>query len=189
MNHNFLVLRRPGIDTYQEPVVYMRSDCDICRAEGFSSQNRVQVTVGERHVIATVHMVTSELLHHDEAGLSEAAWHLLGATEGEHAHFSHPTPVESMSFVRGKLYGNRFSEAAARAVIGDIRDGHYSDIQLAAYVTACADALLDTAETIAITRAMVESGQRFDWGRTPSRWRPRSAWCDCPGARRRSACP
>jgi hypothetical protein len=70
VNHNFLVLRRPGIDTYQEPVVYMRSDCDICRAEGFSSQNRVQVTVGERHVIATVHMVTSELLHHDEAGLS-----------------------------------------------------------------------------------------------------------------------
>jgi thymidine phosphorylase len=167
VNHNFLVLRRPGIDTYQEPVVYMRSDCDICRAEGFSSQNRVQVSVGERHITATVHMVTSELLHHNEAGLSEAAWHLLGATDGEHAHFSHPAPVESMSFVRGKLYGNRFSEDAARAVIGDIRDGHYSDIQLAAYVTACADALLDTAETIAITRAMVESGQRFDWGRTP----------------------
>jgi len=167
VDHNFLVLRRPGIDTYQEPVVYMRSDCDICRAEGFSSQNRVQVSAGERHIVATVHIVSSDLLHHDEAGLSEAAWHLLGAAERDRAHFSHPAPVESMSFVRGKLYGNRFSEAAATAVIGDIRDGRYSDIQLAAYVAACADQLLDTSETIAITRAMVESGRRFDWGRQP----------------------
>lgn len=167
MNNNFLYLRRLGIDTYQEPVVYMRADCDICRAEGFSSQNRVRVSIGERHIIATVHMVHSELLHHDEAGLSEAAWHLLGAGEREPAHFSHPAPVESMSFVRGKLYGNRFSQPAAEAIIADIRDGNYSDIQLAAYVAACADQLLDTAETIAITRAMVASGKRFDWGRVP----------------------
>lgn len=167
MSNNFLYLRRLGIDTYQEPVVYMRGDCDICRAEGFSSQNRVQVSAGERHIVATVHIVSSDLLHHDEAGLSEAAWHLLGAAERDRAHFSHPAPVESMSFVRGKLYGNRFSEAAATAVIGDIRDGRYSDIQLAAYVAACADQLLDTSETIAITRAMVESGRRFDWGRQP----------------------
>lgn len=167
MEHNFLYLRRLGIDTYQEPVVYMRTDCDISRAEGFSSQNRVRVSCGERHIVATVHMVSSDLLHHDEAGLSEAAWNLLGATEREMARFSHPSPVESMSFVRGKLYGNRFSQAAADAIIADIRDGNYSDIQLAAYVAACADRLLDTSETIAITRAMVASGKRFDWGRSP----------------------
>ncbi|MFZ1294021.1 MAG: thymidine phosphorylase, partial [Pseudomonadales bacterium] len=167
MNNHFLYLRRLGIDTYQEPVVYMREDSDICRAEGFSSQNRVQVSVDQRRIIATVHMVRSELLHHDEAGLSEAAWHLLGASERAQARFSHPAPVESMSHVRGKLYGTRFTDASAAAIIGDIRDGRYSDIQLAAYVAASADQLLDTSETIAITRAMVESGRRFDWGRTP----------------------
>jgi thymidine phosphorylase len=167
VNNHFLYLRRLGIDTYQEPVVYMREDSDICRAEGFSSQNRVQVSVDQRRIIATVHMVRSELLHHDEAGLSEAAWHLLGASERAQARFSHPAPVESMSHVRGKLYGTRFTDASAAAIIGDIRDGRYSDIQLAAYVAASADQLLDTSETIAITRAMVESGRRFDWGRTP----------------------
>jgi len=165
VNNNFLYLRRLGIDTYQEPVVYIRDDCDICRAEGFSSQNRVQIDLGERHIIATVHMVSSDWLHHDEAGLSEAAWNLLGAQERERARLSHPAPVESMSYVRGKLYGNRFNHETAHAIIGDIRDGQYSDIQLAAYVAACADQRLDTGETIAITRAMVESGQRFDWDR------------------------
>lgn len=167
MDNNFLYLRRLGIDTYQEPVVYMRHDCDICRSEGFSSQNRVQVSCGERHIIATVHMVRSDLLHHDEAGLSESAWLLLGAVEREQAHFSHPAPVESMSYVRGKLYGTPFSAEAAQAVIGDIRDGRYSDIQLAAYVAASADCLLGTQEVIAITRAMVDSGRRFDWGTSP----------------------
>ena len=53
-----------------------------------------------------------------------------------------------MSYVRGKLYGTPFSVEAARAVIGDIRDGRYSDIQLAAYVAASADCLLDTNEVI-----------------------------------------
>ena len=167
MDNNFLYLRRLGIDTYQEPVVYMRHDCDICRSEGFSSQNRVQVSCGERHIIATVHMVRSDLLHHDEAGLSESAWLLLGAVEREQAHFSHPAPVESMSYVRGKLYGTPFSAEVAQAVIGDIRDGRYSDIQLAAYVAASADCLLGTQEVIAITRAMVDSGRRFDWGTSP----------------------
>jgi thymidine phosphorylase len=56
---------------------------------------------------------------------------------------------------------------ARAAIISDIRDGRYSDIQLAAYVAASADQLLDTSETIAITRAMVDSGRRFDWDRTP----------------------
>ena len=94
MDNSFLYLRRLGIDTYQEPVVYMRDDCDVCRSEGFSSQNRVRVSCGDRHIIATVHMVRSDLLHHDEAGLSEAAWQLLGASEREKAWFSHPAPVE-----------------------------------------------------------------------------------------------
>jgi thymidine phosphorylase len=165
MNNNFLLLRRLGIDTYQEPVVYMREDCDICRAEGFSSQNRVQVMVGDRHIVATVNIVKSDLLHHNEAGLSEAAWSLLGANDRDTAYFRHPAPVESVSYVRGKLYGTRFTDATAAAIIRDIRDGHYSDIQLAAYVAASADQLLDTSETIAITRAMIDSGQRFNWNR------------------------
>ncbi len=36
--HHTLTLTRVGIDTYQEPVVYMRADCHVCRSEGFSAQ-------------------------------------------------------------------------------------------------------------------------------------------------------
>ena len=42
-DENFLYLTKAGIDTHQEPVVYMRSDCHVVRSEGFSAQGRVRV--------------------------------------------------------------------------------------------------------------------------------------------------
>lgn len=163
MTASFLYLTRVGIYTHQEPVVYMRSDCDVCRSEGFRSQNRVRVTVGDRFIICTLDVVTGDFLSHQDAGLSEAAWRLLGAREGDRATFSHPRPIESMGHVRGKLYGRPYTAESARLIIGDIAAGRYSDIQLSAYVTSCAADRLSAAETEAITAAMVDVGRRFTW--------------------------
>ncbi|MBU2097776.1 MAG: thymidine phosphorylase family protein [Gammaproteobacteria bacterium] len=164
MSKNFLYLTRLGIDTHQEPVLYMREDCYVCRAEGFDAQGRVQIHCGDRSIIATLNIIKGDLLSHQKAGLSESAWKLLNATEGEKAVFRHAPPVESMSHVRGKLYGKALSDIGAREIIEDISRGHYSDIQLSAYVTACAANNLSIAETIHVTRAMVEAGRRFNWG-------------------------
>lgn len=165
MKKNFLLLTRLGIDTHQEPVVYMREDCHVCRAEGFNAQGRVLVCINERSIIATLNIMTGDLLSHQKAGLSEAAWRLLDAKEGDEAIFRHAPPVESMSHVRGKLYGKTLTLEGARHIIDDISQGHYSDIQLSAYVTACAASNLNNEETINITRAMVDAGRRFDWGK------------------------
>lgn len=164
---DYLYLRRLGIDTHQEPVVYMRRDCHVAVSEGFSAQSRVRVSTHVGSIVATLVLVRSDLLSHQEAGLSEAAWRHLGEPEdGCEARFRHAIPVESMSAVRGKLYGHRFNEGTAAAVIDDIRHGRYSDIQLAAYVTACAGDNLNAEETIAITRAMVNVGKTIQWDKS-----------------------
>lgn len=165
MNRNFLFLTRAGIDTHQEPVVYMREDCHVCHSEGFDAQGRVEVCVGQSSIIATLNMVTGNFLSHEKAALSEAAWRLLGAKEGDKAFFRHAPPVDSMSVVRGKLYGKPISNEGAHSIITDISQGRYSDIQMSAYVAACAANNLSLAETIAITRAMVDAGRRFEWGK------------------------
>jgi len=162
---NYLHLTRLGIDTHQEPVVYMRANCHVCRAEGFNAQGRVLVSANGRSAICTLDVVTGDFLSHQKAGLSEAAWRLLKPEEGDVATFRHAPPVESMSHVRGKLYGKKISNAAAHAIIRDIGEGRYSDIQLSAYVAACAANNLSVEETISVTRAMVDAGQRFDWGK------------------------
>jgi len=163
-----LRLRRLRIDTYTEPVVYMRSDCHVCRAEGFAARERVEVRLGARSVIATLNVVTGgELLAEGEAGLSEAAWRLLGASEGEAIEIVHPAPVESLRHVRGKLYGARYDQAALRTVIGDIVAHRYSDLELAAFVAAGAADRLDLEETVALTRAMIDVGERLEWHARP----------------------
>ncbi|MBG9390220.1 thymidine phosphorylase family protein [Caenimonas aquaedulcis] len=162
-----LRLRRMGIDTYQEPVLYMHSGCHVCHSEGFEAQSRVEVGLGGRTIVATLNVVSGDFLSPDEAGLSEAAWRLLGASGGDVASLRHPPPLESLGHVRAKVYGRRLTQAAADAVITDIAAGRYSDLQLACFVTACAGDLLDLEETVAITRAMVRAGERMHWSEGP----------------------
>lgn len=38
-----LPLVSSGIDTYREPVVYMREDCHVCRSEDFAARTRVRI--------------------------------------------------------------------------------------------------------------------------------------------------
>jgi len=163
MSSHTLKLRRIGIDTYTDPVIYMRADCHICRAEGFAARARVKVTLGDQSIIATLNVVRGELLQEDEASLSELAWDLLRATEGQLIHVSHPEPVASDSRLRAKVYGARLDQADMDAIVGDIVGGRYSELHLAAFVTAGAGEGLDQAETIALTRAMMGAGERIQW--------------------------
>lgn len=158
-----LKAKRLGIDTYQEAVVYMRADCHVCRSEGLTPQSRVLLRSNSHEVMATLHHVAFNLLDPGEAGLSEAAWQRLGINEGDHVYASHPSPVESLSSVRRRIYGHRIDAAALDAIISDVVKGRYSDIQLSSFITACAALPLDEDETVALTRAMVNVGERLLW--------------------------
>lgn len=164
---NMLRMRRLGIDTYQEPVIYMHSDCHICRSEGFEARSRVEVRRADKHIIATLNVVSSALLGTDEAGLSEAAWRALGGADGDCVTVSHPMLPQSFSHVRAKIYGKAITPEGVSAIVTDIVTGRYSDIQMAAFITACAGNRLDTAETISLSRAMVAAGRRLSWDSYP----------------------
>jgi thymidine phosphorylase len=73
--------------------------------------------------------------------------------------------VESFAYVRGKLYGRRFEDHQLQAIIDDIVAGRYTDVQISAFVAAGSDDRLDDEETVALTRAMLESGERLEWHR------------------------
>jgi thymidine phosphorylase len=167
MSDQTLRLRRLGIETHHEAVVYMRHDCEVCRSEGFEAAARVELRLNGRSVIATLHVVAGELLRHGEAGLSEAAWRRLGAEEGDVVAVAHPAPLESLSFVRAKAYGRTLEESHMAAIVGDVVAGRYADIHLASFITACAAARLDRSEMVALTRAMVNAGTRLSWPSAP----------------------
>lgn len=164
---NALRLRRLGIDTQQEHVVYMRNDCHICRSEGFGTHARIRVNHHNRSIVATLHHIGTNLLSLGEASLSESAWQRLGVTEGDQVSFSHIEPVDSLGHVRAKLFGHALAEPALREIMTDIVAGSYSDIHLAAFVAACSGGRLNVGEITALTRAMVDVGDRLSWTTSP----------------------
>lgn len=96
---NTLQAWRTGIDTHQEPVVYMRRDCPVCQSEGFTTQARVQLTAGRRSIVATLSVVDGDWLAENVAGLSESAWASLGAQPGQLVTVTHAPPLDSLSHV------------------------------------------------------------------------------------------
>jgi thymidine phosphorylase len=159
--------RRLYIDSGQEPVVYLHRDSELCRSEGFESQTRVWVRIDDHSILATLNVVTGELLTVTEAGLSESAWDRLAAKDAAPVVFAHPLPLDSLRHVRGKIHGQRFDAPALRSVVRDIAAGYYSDLHLAAFLTACAGDRLDRHEMSDLTRAMIGSGERLEWARRP----------------------
>jgi len=165
--HDLLRARRLGIDTYREPVAFLRADCAVCRAEGFQALSRVRLERGGRVVIATLNVVHGALLSGCDLGLSEAAWQALGVRDGDVVRVGHPEAVESFAAVRSKIYGGRFDDAALAAIIHDINAGRYSAIEIAAFITACAGDHMSLAETLSLTRAMIAVGTRLAWHQAP----------------------
>jgi thymidine phosphorylase len=163
---NRLRMRRMGIDTYQEMVAYMRSDCHVCKSEGLEAQSRIELHARGLAIVATLNVVHGKaLLDEGEVGLSEAAWRALGGQDGIEVTVAHRAQEPSFSAVRGKIFGRPFSTPAVASVVRDVAQGRYSDIEMAALITACSGNRMDLAETIALTSAMVGVGHRLAWDR------------------------
>lgn len=155
--------RRLGLDTQYEAIIFMHRECAVCRSEGFSAHARVQISHGDKTLIATLYQVTSALIAHEEAALSESAWKRLGLKDGDRVIIGHPAPLDSLSHLRSRVYGHRLGANALRAIVKDIVDGRYADIHLSAFITACSVLPLDHDEIFALTDAMVNVGERLTW--------------------------
>lgn len=158
------ILKNIGIDSSHENTIYIREDSPISHSEGFKVLTRVSVHFNGRHIIATLNTVESDLLGEGEAGLSEYAMQRLQVHEGDIITIKHLQPLASLGYVRAKIYGKELGEEAFQSIIRDVVDGLYSNIELAAFVTACADDL-NLNEIIYLTKAMIATGQRIHWSK------------------------
>ncbi|WP_452124530.1 thymidine phosphorylase family protein [Euzebyella saccharophila] len=160
---NILKYKSLGIYTQNENVVYMREDCHVCISEGFEALTRIRVSNMSTSVIASLHIITSDVLRQGEIGLSQIAAKKLNVSDGETLYVSHLEPIESLSFVRAKIYNQRLDYKAYTDIITDIIEGNYSNIHLSAFITACAGDRMDLDEISDLTKAMITSGKQLDW--------------------------
>jgi thymidine phosphorylase len=63
--------RRMGIDTHHEPTLYLRAESPVCRSEGFESLSRILASShADKCNIASLNIITSDLISDDEVGFS-----------------------------------------------------------------------------------------------------------------------
>lgn len=162
-----LKLRRVAIDTYRENVAFLHRACSTYRSEGFQALNKVEVgpAEGQGGVLAVLNVVDDPCITApDELGLSEQAFTQLGAEPGTRVRIAHARPPGSLAAVHRKIRGERLEAEEFSAIARDIAASRYSNIEMAAFVVACAQVGLEREEVLFLTRAMAEGGQRLDWG-------------------------
>ena len=155
--------RRLRLHTRDEPVVLMRTDNPVARSEGLEPRTQIMLSARGRQVRATLFELEAPLIETDEIAPSEAAWSRLGLREHDLVNVSHAPPLDSLASVRRRIHGNRLDEAAIKGIVADVADGNYSDVHLAAFLTAGSAMPLDDDETYYLTKAMVEVGDRLRW--------------------------
>lgn len=79
-------------------------------------------------------------------------------------NISTPHP-NSLSFVRSKIYGNELSLPQMEEIIFDITNKKYSNVQISAFITACASNPLNQNEILNLTRAMLNVSHKITWNK------------------------
>ncbi|WP_443021761.1 thymidine phosphorylase family protein [Shinella sp. 838] len=162
-SHPPLRARRLGLHAQHQAIVVMRTDCPACKSEGLTARSHIQVRAGNKCIQAELLQIDTELLPMGDIGLSQAAWELLAVQDGDEVEISHPPALSSLAHVRSRIFGQRFDRTGLDAIIADVVAHRYTDVHLAAFLTASATPPLDLKETIDLTGAMIAAGQRLKW--------------------------
>jgi thymidine phosphorylase len=164
-----LRLRRLPIDTNGENVAYVARGCTACRVDALRAAAKVEVLadaadVAREPLLAVLNVVDEpSIVGPDELGLSEQAFAQLDLPEGVPVRVTPAPRPDSLDVVRRRLHGEPLDLPIARAVAHDILARRYTRSEVAAFLVACGRDDLERDEILALTRAMLETGERLDW--------------------------
>ena len=158
-----LKIRRVAIDSDKENTVFLLRDASGYGADQFRALRKVKLCDENRTILATLMIVEDPaLVAEGEIGLGEQAFRRLGLPEGAEVAISQASPPASLEAVRRKIGGDTLSDSELNAIITDVAAYRYSPMEIAAFLVASAG-FMTTQETLALTRAMAEVGERLNW--------------------------
>lgn len=158
-----LRIRRIPLDTLRENVAVLASNCVALRPEAFQAFKRLEVHNGARSIIASLDICHDHsMVAPDEIGLTEPAFRRLGVQEGGTVTIAPARSPQSLEHVRAKIVGETLDKHQIESIIHDIVGYRYSDMEIAAFLVACAG-FLTTDELLHLTFAMADVGNHMTW--------------------------
>lgn len=159
-----LKIRRINLDTGRENVVVMSQRSKALRPEVFRGFSRVELRRNSKVMLATLLITDDGLVGPDELGLAEPAFRRFAEHAGTEVTVSPASRPESLDAVRAKILGRALSAAEINAIVDDVSNYRYSDMEIAAFLVGSAS-FMTTGELLALTRAMADAGTRLKWDR------------------------
>jgi len=104
-----------------------------------------------------------QCVKYGEIGLFTEVAKALGAKKGDRISVDLAKRPESLDFIRKKLDGGILKESEIKAIISDLLAEKLSQAELASFITAVHIAGLNTDETVALTKAMISSGEQLNF--------------------------
>lgn len=156
-------IRLVAIDTHPENMAFLPRTGSSYGAEQFQALRKIEISGGGAGILATLAILDDEhLLQPGEIGLGEQAFRRLGLPAGTTVTIAQARQPESLDLVRRKVSGAVLAQADFDRIIGDISCHRYAPMEIAAFLVACAGSM-SRAETLALTRAMADVGERLHW--------------------------
>ncbi|MBK5133164.1 AMP phosphorylase [Candidatus Bathyarchaeota archaeon] len=132
---------------------------------GVHSSDRIKITYGSKEMIA----ITNVAVHfpQNRIGFYEEISKSLGIKGKETVTVELAEIPESLVHVRAKLRGERLREKEIKTIVEDVVERHLSEVEIAAFLTALNIYGLSISENEALSRVMVETGKKLDFGEGP----------------------
>ncbi len=128
-------------------------------------EDRIIVRKGKRRTVAVLDVAESEkAVPRGQIGLFEEVLDALDAKNGDRIEITLGQKPMSVSYIRKKMDGKELRRNEIYKIIEDIVENRLSAIELASYVAANYMRGMSTHETVNLTKAMAETGERINPG-------------------------
>ncbi len=133
---------------------------------GVHSSDRIKIAYGKKELIAISNI--AENFPENRIGLFEETEGALGGIKDDEVVQVQLAPLpESLYNIRAKLRGERLRDRDIDAIVKDVVERHLSTVEIAGFLTALSIHGLSSAETEALSRAMINTGKTMDFGPGP----------------------
>lgn len=132
---------------------------------GVHSSDRIKISIGKNEAIAIANIAVH--FPKNRIGLYEEIAQILNAKEDQKTEVQLAKIPESLTHVRAKVRGERLREHEIQNIVKDVVERHLSEVEIAAFLTALNIYGLSTAESEAMSKAMVETGETLNFGQAP----------------------
>ncbi len=131
-------------------------------------EDRIGIYHGKKKAIAVLDIAESKkACPEGEVGLFEEMLDLLNAKDKDEVEVVIESKPVSLKFIKKKLDGKRLKPKEIEAIVKDIVSNELTTIELTYFISACYTHGLSLEETVALTKAMIKTGDTLKLNKYP----------------------